>query len=213
MPRFRQLWPLWFCGLLMVAGCDSFDKEDAALQIRDRFCEGWPYGCTDSTYVVVEDVNETRNGRQVLFRVHDREDETARLSAAYFEPRGDAFMFLLFEPPFVERFQAEASHVGEDSRTFTDQLMEVKSAQRWFLSIYGRYARSLEELDSVSYKRPHMPIEMTVSSSDWQAVMRSQYVRCEFDSARMQLPSCRGLAALNAGVENGPLSGAFGEGG
>jgi hypothetical protein len=212
MPRFRQFRPLWLCVLIMLAGCDNFDKEEAALQIRDRFCDGWPYGCTDSTYVVVEDVNETRNGRQVLFRVHDREDETARLSAAYFEPRGENWMFLLFESPFNDHFQEEASQVGEDSRTFTDQLMEVKSAQRWFLSIYGRYARSLEELDSVSYKRPHLPIEMTVSSSNWSAVMRSEYVRCEFDSSRMQLPSCSGLAALNAGVENGPLSKAFGEG-
>ena len=212
MPRFRQFRPLVLCGLIMLAGCDSFDKDEAALQIRDRFCEGWPYGCTDSTVVVVEKVNKTRNGRQVLFRVHDREDETARLSAAYFEPRGDNWMFLLFEPPFNERFQAEASQVGEDSRTFTDQLMEVKSAQRWFLSIYGRYARSLAELDSVSYKRPDLPIEMTVSSSNWSAEMRSQYVRCEFDSSRMQLPSCRGLAALNAGVETGPLLTAFGEG-
>jgi hypothetical protein len=212
MPRFRQFRPLVLCGLIILAGCDSFDEDAAALQIRDRFCDGWPYGCTDSTHVVVEEVNKTRNGRQVLFRVRDREDETARLSAAYFEPRGEDWMFLLFEPPFVERFQEEASHVGEDSRTFTDQLMEVKSAQRWFLSIYGRYARSLAELDSVSYKRPNLPIEMAVSDSDWSAVMRSQYVRCEFDSSRMQLPDCNGLAALNAGVENGPLSKAFGEG-
>jgi hypothetical protein len=197
---------------IVLAGCDSFPKEEAALQIRDRFCEGWPYGCTDSTYVVVEDVNETRNGRQVIFSVRDREDETARLSAAYFEARGDEWLFFTFEPPLRERFQAAASQVGVDSRAFEDQLMEVKSAQRWFLSIYGRYARSLEELDSVSYKRPHMPIEMTVSGSNWSAVMRSQYVRCEFDSSRMQLPSCTGLAALNAGVENGPLSQAFGEG-
>ncbi len=211
MPRFRQLWPLWFCGLLMVTGCDSFPKEEAAQQIRDRFCEGWPYGCTDSTYVVIEDVNETPNGRDVAFRVRDREDETAKLSAAYFEPRGDEWQFFSFIPPLRDRFQQAASQVGVDSRAFEDQLMEVKSAQRWFLSIYGRYARSLEELDSVSYKRPHMPIEMTVTSSSWAAVMRSQYVRCEFDSSRMQLPTCTGLAALNAGVENGPLAGAFGE--
>ena len=212
MHRTRHFRPLVLCGLILLAGCDSFDEDNAALQIRERFCDGWPYGCSDSTYVVIEDVNKTRNGRQVLFRVHDREDETAKLSAAYFEPRGDGWIFLLFEPPFIERFQAAASQVGEDSRTFTDQIMEVKSAQRWFLSIYGRYARSLEELDSVSYKRPHMPLEMAVSSSDWSAVMRSQYVQCEFDSSRMQLPSCSGLAALNAGVPNGPLSQAFGEG-
>jgi hypothetical protein len=212
MRRFRQFRLIVLGGLIVLAGCDKFDKEAAALQIRDRFCDGWPYGCTDSTYVVVEDVNETRNGRQVIFRVRDREDETARLSAAYFEQQDDNWQFFTFEPPLRERFQAAASRVGENSRAFTDQLMEVKSAQRWFLSIYGRYARSLAELDSVSYKRPHMPIEMTVSSGSWSAVMRSQYVRCEFDSSRMQLPSCSGLAALNAGVENGPLYQAFGEG-
>jgi len=211
MPLFRQFRPLLLCGLIALGGCDSFDEEAAALQIRDRFCEGWPYGCTDSTYVVVEDVNETPNGREIVFRVRDREDETAELSAAYFEPRDDEWHFFTFVPPLRERFQEAASQVDVDSRAFEDQLMEVKSAQRWFLSIYGRYARSLEELDSVSYKRPHMPIEMSVSGGSWSAVMRSEYVKCEFDSSRMQLPSCTGLAALNAGVERGPLARNFGE--
>lgn len=211
MPRFRRFRPVWLLVLIVLAGCDNFPKEDVALQIRDRFCGGWPYGCTDSTYVVVEDVSETPNGREVVFRVRDREDRTAELAAAYFEPRDDGWQFFSFVPPLRERFQEAASQVDVDSRAFEDQLMEVKSAQRWFLSIYGRYARSLEELDSVSYKRPHMPIEMSVTSSSWNAVMRSQYVKCEFDSSRMQLPSCSGLAALNAGVENGPLAQNFGE--
>ena len=57
----------------LLVGCDSFEKDDAALQIQERFCNEWPYGCTDSTRVVVEKVNETRNGRQVEFRVVDRE--------------------------------------------------------------------------------------------------------------------------------------------
>ncbi|UCC71299.1 MAG: hypothetical protein JSV86_13005 [Gemmatimonadota bacterium] len=210
MPRIRRSGLLVLCGLTLLAGCDSFDKDGAALAIRDRFCEGWPYGCTDSTQVFVEKVNKTRNGRQVLFRVRDRADETARLSAAYFEPRGDGWIFLLFEKPFNDRFQAEAGRVGQHSRAFTDHLMELKSAQRWFLSIYSRYARTLAELDSVSYKPPDLPIEMTLSGGDWRAVMRSQYVRCEFDSGRMQLPSCSGLSALNAGVGDGPLFTAFG---
>ncbi len=211
MPRFRQSGLVVLCGLIALAGCDSFEKQEAAVQIRDRFCEGWPYGCTDNTEVEIEKVNKTRNGRQVLFKVRDGEDETARLSAAYFEPRGDSWIFLLFEDPFNDRFQAEAARVGADSRRFTDDLMELKSAQRWFLSIYGRYAGSLAELDSVSYEPAGDPIEMTVGGGSWRGVMASQYVRCEFDSARQQLPSCAGLAAVNAGSETGPLSTAFGE--
>ena len=194
MPRIRQSWLIMLCGLIVLASCDSFEKDQAAVQIR-----------------VIEKVNKTRNGRQVLFKVRDRADETARLSAAYFEPRGDSWIFLLFEDPFSDRFQAEAARVGQDSRRFTDQLMELKSAQRWFLSIYGRYAGSLAELDSVSYKPPDAPLEMSVSGGDWQGVVTSPYVRCEFDSARHQLPSCTGLTAANAGSEGGPLSTAFGE--
>jgi hypothetical protein len=211
MPRFRQSWLPVLCGLIVLAGCDSFDKDEAALQIRDRFCDGWPYGCSDSTWVDVEKVSKTLNGREVEFRVHDRQDETARLSYAYFEPRGDGWIFLLFDDPFNDLFQAKAGQVGQDTRVFDGHLSYLKRKQLAFRAIYGRYARSLAELDSVSYRMPDVPLEMTVSATNWTGVMASEYVRCEFDASRMQLPSCTGLVAANAGAENGPLSTAFGE--
>jgi hypothetical protein len=201
------------CGLTMLAACDSFDKDVASLQIREEFCRDWPYGCTETTEVEIEKVNKTRNGRQVEFRVVDREDETARLSAAYFEIQDEEWDFLLFENPFNERFKLEAAQVGEDSRLFADELQKLKRAQNWFLSIYGRYARSIAELDSVSFKPPELPIDMSVSAASWQAELSSQYVRCVLDVSRQQLPDCKGLSAENAGAESGPLSQAFGEGG
>jgi len=198
-------------GSALLVGCDSFEKDDAALQIRERFCNEWPYGCTDSTRVVVEKVNETRNGRQVEFRVVDREDETARLSAAYFEPSDDGWGFLLFENPFNDAFKSEASRFASDSRRFDEVLSELKAAQRWFVTIYGRYAQSFAELDSVSYKRPELPLEMDVDEESWHAEISSSYVQCELEVPRQQLPSCTGLAARNSGTKSGPLSEAFGE--
>jgi len=212
MPRCRKSWPVVLCGVGLLVACDSFDKEEAALQIRERFCSEWPYGCTDSTRVELGKVRKTRNGRQVEFRVIDRQDQTATLSAAYFEPLRDDWAFLLFEPPFSERFRVERGRVSDDSRRFTDLLMELKSAQRWFLTIYGRHARSLAELDSVSYKPPDVPIQMTVAGGSWRALIVNPYVRCELDASRQQLPSCVGLSAENAGSESGPLATAFGEG-
>lgn len=212
MPRSRKLWPFVLCGLGLLVACDSFEKDDAALQIRERFCGDWPYGCTDSTRVELQKVRKTTHGRQVEFRVIDRRDRTATLSAAYFEPREDEWAFLLFEPPFSERFRVERARVDEDSRRFTNLLMELKSAQRWFVTIYGRHARSLAELDSVSYKPADVPIQMTVAGGSWRAEIVSPYVRCELDASRQQLPSCAGRSAENAGSESGPLATAFGEG-
>jgi hypothetical protein len=212
MPRCRKYWPFVLCGVGLLVSCDNFDKENAALEIRERFCDEWPYGCTDSTRVELGEVRKTRSGRQVEFRVIDRQDRTATLSAAYFEPRDDDWAFLLFEPPFSERFRAQASRVSDESRRFTDLLMELKSAQRWFVTIYGRNARSLAELDSVSYKPPDVPIQMTVAGGSWRAEIVSPYVRCELDASRQQLPSCAGRPAENAGSESGPLATAFGEG-
>lgn len=195
--------------------CDSFDKGQAALEIRDEVCSGWPYGCTDSTQVKVKKVHKTRHGRAVEFQVVDRLDETATLSAAYFEPTGEEeeWEFLLFENPFNDAFKAQATVVDTESRLFRDALRELKSKQSWFNMIYGRYARSLQELDSVSYKKPDLQIDMVTSENDssWVAEIATRYVKCVLDISRQQLPSCVGLPAENAGTTSGPLSEAFGE--
>ena len=73
------------------------------MQIRDRFCGGWPYGCTDSTRVEVEGVEKTNRGRQVEFRVVDGDDRSAKLASAYFELDDDVWRFLFFENPFKAR--------------------------------------------------------------------------------------------------------------
>ena len=209
---FRWRFPLFLpvC-LVLFAACDSFDEEDAALQIRQEFCEGWPFGCTDSTLVEVEKVNKTLNGRQVEFKVVDGADKTATLVAAYFEEKDEEWAFLLFEPPFSQVYNLEKSSVVKDQRLFDEQLMDLKAAQKWFNTIYGRFAGSLAELDSVSYKRPQTPIQMTVTRGGWSGEIKSQYTRCVLEIPRQQLPECEGLPALNAGTSSGPLSTAFGE--
>jgi hypothetical protein len=194
--------------------CDSFDKDQAAMEIRDEVCSGWPYGCTDSTQVEVKKVHKTRHGRAVEFQVVDRLDETATLSGAYFEQTGEEeeWEFLLFENPFNDAFKAQATIVEQQSRRFSDELRELKSSQNWFNTIYGRYARSLQELDSVSYKMPDIQINMAVANNDssWVAEIATRYVKCVLDISRQQLPSCVGLPADNAGTTSGPLSEAFG---
>ncbi len=204
-------WPLLFC--VAFAACDSFEKEEAALQIRERFCNDWPYGCTDSTHVVVEEVHKTRHGRQVEFRVVDRRDQTPILLAAYFEPADEEWRFLLFENPFSERFEAQARVVGEDSKRLSRELRKLKSAQNWFVSIYGRFARTVQELDSVSYKLPDLPILMVLEDDGegWRAEISSRFVKCELDISVQQLPDCIGLSAGNAGMEPGPLAETFGK--
>jgi hypothetical protein len=203
---------LALCGLVFAAGCSGFDENDAAMQVRERFCGDWPYGCTDSTRVVVEKVHKTNRGRQLEFRVVDRDDETATLASAYFEPEDDVWSFLFFENPFKDRFQEQAARVGEEIRLYSEELRDLKAAQNWFLSIYGRYAGSLEELDSVSYELGEAPIALTVTDGkEWKAEISSRFVKCRFDGPRQQLPTCVGLPAQNAGTESGPLSEIFGE--
>ncbi len=212
MPRCMSTRWLAFCGFVFAAGCSGFDERDAAMQVRERFCSDWPYGCTDSTRVVVDEVNKTNRGRQLEFKVVDRDDETGRLSSAYFEPHDDEWSFLFFENPFRDRFQEQAARVSEETRLYSEQLRELKAAQNWFLSIYGRYAGSLEELDSVSYKPGDTPIALTVAGgNEWKAEISSRFVKCQFVGPRQQLPSCVGLPAENAGTESGPLSEIFGE--
>jgi hypothetical protein len=195
----------------VVAGCGGLDKEEAAVEIRDRFCNGWPYGCTDSTRVVIEEVNKTNRGRQVEFRVIDGDDRTAKLVSAYFESDDEGWRFLFFENPFKDRFEAEAARVAEQSRLFSEHLRELKVAQNWYNSIYGRFAESLEELDDVSYERSDLPIVMTITDGQqWRAEISSRIVKCELDVSRQQLPACHGLSAAHAGSESGPLSEAFG---
>lgn len=198
--------------LVIAAGCGGLDKEEAALQIRGRFCDGWPYGCTDSTRVVVEKVTKTNRGRQVEFRVVDREDRTAKLSSAYFESSDDAWQFLFFENPFKDRFEAQAARVAEESRLYSEHLRELKKKQSMYNSIYSRFAASLEELDSVSYEPPDLRIVMNVPDGEgWKAEISSRWVRCEIDVPRQQLPACAGLSAEGAGTKSGPLSEVFGK--
>ena len=210
MLRCLKYGMLGLAGVTLFAGCDDFDEGEASLQISERICEEWPYGCTDSTVVVIERVNETRNGRQVEFRIVDRLDETGRLSAAYFEREDEEWDLLLFEDPFDDALKVQAGKFAEDSRTYSDALMELKAAQRWFVTIYDRYAQSLQELDSVSYKVPEFPLEMRVGEESWRAQIAGDYARCEFDISSQQLPSCVAVPADGAGTPSGPLSSAFG---
>jgi hypothetical protein len=201
-------------GLLCFAACSGFDEDAAAVQIREAFCGGWPYGCTENTVVEVVADRGTPHGRQVEFKVVDGADETAILKAAYFEREDDKWTFRFFEPPFSTLFAEETNRVAEDEHEFTEQLMDLKAAQKWFKAIYGRFAGSLAELDSVSYKRGETPVQMTVADdgSSWLAVVGSQYVQCILDVPSQQLPNCEALpAASMAGTSSGPLSTAFGE--
>ena len=212
MPRRLRFRPVVVGALVVAAGCGGFDKEEAALQIRERFCDGWPYGCTDSTRVVVEEVQKTNRGRQVEFRVVDGRDRTAKLASAYFESREETWQFLFFENPFKDHFEMEAARVAEEGRLFSGYLRELKVAQNWYNSIYDRFAESLEELNNVSYEPPDVPIVMNVvDAQHWRAEISSRIVKCELDISRQQLPSCTGLSAEAAGTESGPLSAAFGE--
>lgn len=194
-----------------IAGCDSLDDEQVRLQIREEFCRDWPYGCTDSTRVVIEKVRETRHGRQVMFRVVDREDDSGTQSAAYFEQRDDSWRFLLFEDPFKETFNKQAAMYKADSQRFTDALMELKAAQKWFKSIYGHYARGFAELDSVSYQAASPSIQMNTEDGIWKAEVSSELVRCGFDVAKHQLPQCSPRWPATVGTPEGPLSKAFGD--
>jgi hypothetical protein len=198
--------------LMVAAGCGGLDKDEAAMQIRDRFCDGWPFGCTDSTRVVIEDVRKTNRGRQVEFRVVDRKDRTASLESAYFESNDGDWRFLFFEDPFKTRFEVEAARISQDGKALSERLRELKVAQNWYNSIYNRFALSLEELDNVSYEPPDLPIVMTVNDgAGWRAEISSRWVKCELDVSRQQLPVCAGLSAEDAGTESGPLSEVFGE--
>lgn len=197
--------------LAVFTACGGLDKEAAELEIRERLCDEWSYGCTESTEVAVQKVRKTRLGRQVEFRVVDRADATPTLAAAYFEPKDDGWEFILFEDPFRTLLDQNASLLTQDRKLFTDQLMDVKAAQRWFIAIYGRYATSLAELDSVSYKVQGGGLSMISDDrgGSWQAEVASDFVRCEMDNSR-QLPHCRALPAEGAGTETGPLTRAFG---
>jgi hypothetical protein len=212
MSRWRILLLLPVC-LVLFNACNRLDEEAAALQIRENFCEGWPFGCTESTVVEIGKVRETRHGRAIEFKVVDGEDETRTLSAAYFELQEDVWTFLLFEPPFSEEYNRQKSRVVDDKRLFEEELSELKKAQRWFATIYGRFARDFAELDSVSYTRPTVAIQMTVSpnANAWTGEVRSEYTRCVLEIPRQQIASCEGLSALNTGTSSGPLSTAFGE--
>jgi len=201
-------------GLVSMTGCGGFDEEAAALQIRQAFCEGWPYGCTIDTVVEIGAVSETPHGKQVEFKVVDGDDRTTTLRAAYLELKNDEWTFMFFEPPFSTQFARETSRVESDRRELKAHLMDVKAAQKWFTSIYGRFALNLSELDSVSYKVPERTLEMTASQGgdSWRGQAASRYVHCVLEVPSQQLPTCENLAtAPNTGTPAGPLSTAFGE--
>jgi hypothetical protein len=200
--------------LVSVAGCGGLDEDSATLQIRQAFCEGWPYGCTEDTVVEIGDVSETPHGWQVAFKVVDGDDQTAILKAAYLELEEDEWKFMFFEPPFSKQFAEETSRVERDQRELKEHLMDLKAAQRWFTSIYGRFALNLSELDSVSYKAPERTLEMTASEGgdSWRGQAASRYVHCVLEVPSQQLPTCENLVnAPNSGTPSGPLSTAFGE--
>ncbi len=110
-------------------------------------------------------------------------------------------------------FEVEAARFDRDLKKFSESLRELKAAQNWFLSIYSRYARTTQELDSVSYKPKEPPIRMTVDSDakSWKAELSNPFVSCQLEIPRQQLPGCVGVAAADAGIDSGPLSRAFGE--
>ena len=202
------------CGLVSVAGCGGFDEDSAAIEIRQAFCDGWAYGCTEDTVVEIGTVSETPHGRQVEFKVVDGDDETAILKAAYLELKEDEWKFMFFEPPFSKQFAEETSRIESDQRELKEHLMDLKAAQKWFTSIYGRFALNLSELDSVSYKAPERTLEMTASlgGDSWRGQAASRYVHCVLEVPSQQLPICENLTnAPNSGTPSGPLSTAFGE--
>ena len=107
------------------------------------------------------------------------------------------------------------SRVKSDHRELKESLMDLKAAQKWFASIYGRFALSLAELDSVSYKAPEFPLEMIAQQDGgvWRGNVESRYVRCSLEVPTQQLPACEYLAAASDnGTETRPLSTSFGEG-
>ncbi len=212
MRLHRAIPRLALLGLPLCLACSGFDKESAAAQIRERFCGEWAYGCTNNTRVQIGKVKKTPNGRSVEFRVIDREDATATLSAAYFEEQGDGWRFLLFEDPFLRRFRALVSELAADRNEVSELLMQMRSAQSWHRSIYGSYAAELDQLARVNYKPPEKPIQLAVAEdgTDWTAEAEGRYVRCTV-GAGLLLPGCSVRTAPAAGEPGGPLAKAFEE--
>ncbi len=213
MPPLKRMARFGMLGLTLCAACGGFDKESAAQQIRERFCTDWPYGCTDSTRVEIQKVRKTPNGRSVDFELLDRADESARLSAAYFEPEGDGWLLLLFENPFLGELKERMGLLAEDKREVSERLMELRSAQNWHRTIYGRYAEAFEQLSQVNYVEPEAPIRLSVepNGTSWGADSDGRYVTCSVGS-ELLLPECEVQASPNAGREGGVLASEFGEG-
>lgn len=199
--------------LLLSFGCGGIDEETASAQIRDRICEDWSYGCTENTRIEIEKVRKTPNGRSVDFRLVDREDRSGVLSAAYFEPEDDGWLLLLFEKPFLDRFKQLVAEVNGDREEVGDRLMELRTAQNWHRSIYGKYASELEQLATVNYKPPEAEVRLSVGEdgNTWHAKSDGRFVSCEI-SADERLPECRVKTAGDAGSERGPLATRLGEG-
>ncbi len=214
MRTSRMLSSVALVSLSVCLACGGFDKQAAALQIEERFCSDWAYGCTDSTRVRVRKVHETPHGRSVEFEIIDRADRTARLSAAYFEPvgsEGEDWELLLFENPFLTEYKLRVSQLREDQTRVSDRLMELRTAQNWHSSIYGRYANDLGQLTKVNYKPVDEPIRLFVTQDGtaWRAESDGRYVTCSV-GAETLLPECVVHESPIAGSEEGPLAAEFG---
>ena len=198
--------------LLLAVGCAGIDEETASAEILEEVCEDWPYGCTENTRVEIEKVRETPNGRSVDFRLVDRQDRSAVLSAAYFEPEDDGWLLLLFENPFLDRFKQLVAEMKRDREEVGDRLMELRSAQNWHQSIYGSYAGDMERLANVNYKPPQAEVRLSVGDGGktWHAESDGSFVTCEIGTDD-RLPVCRVKKASDAGSEAGPLATRLGE--
>jgi hypothetical protein len=201
---------------LAVAACGGFDRPEAAREIRDRFCDEWPYGCSDDLRVVVEEVREAGAGRLVDFRIEDGGYATEPLSGAYFARGEDGWDLVFFEDPFRTELDEGLARFARDRRTQADRLLRIQTAQEWHRSIHGRYATNLEELTRVSYVPPEGVSVRVGDPSEpggWMAEANGRFTRCVMDGGDA-LPKCELSGGTTADEGGGPLAATFGpEGG
>ncbi len=184
---------LLLSSLAVLISCSGFDEEAARAEIRERFCDRWPYGCSESTEIVVKRVRKAGAGRLVDFRIVDGSDKTGMLSAAYFGERESGWEFFSFDNPFREVFEHRTNEINADRKHLTDLLIDLRAKQNWHLAIYGRYAASFEELASrVRYTASFDGVKMIVAEDgeSFQTTTTSQYFTCQADDSR-HFPKCQ----------------------